>query len=272
MNLVMLQAVLTSIVSAVIVFGFIYIMKKVTDKLVSAHYNADEQIRNGNMAISLRRIGLYTGTAIALFSTINGFTMQIIDGATVVVFMLIAMIISEKIIYPNFDNIVALKEGNLGIGFSEAGLYIGTGIIASASFSGNGPWFSSILFFILGQIILVGAVKINERNHPGTINGVKEGNKSAGIMLGGITIAYALILKGAISGPFNGWMVDIQSFFISAIIGGLLLLIFANKVIERVFFYGKSIKEELKKDNVSVISIVVGIKIAIALTISGVIF
>lgn len=267
-----IQSLGNSIVSAAIVFGFIFLMKIIVDKIVSSHYVADTEIKNGNIAISLRRTGLYIGTAIALFSTINGWYMQIIDGAAIVIFMLLAMFISEVIIFPKFDNIEALKNNNKAIGFAEGCLFIATGIIASASFSGDGPWISSIVFFIFGQLILIGAIRINEFMHKGTMDEIEKGNISAGIMVGGLAIAYAFILKAAIAGPFNGWIQDISSFFISVIFGGLLLLLFTNKIIERLFFSGSSIGKEVLANNYAVISVVVAIKIAIAITISGVVF
>lgn len=265
------MSLLHSIFSAVIILGLMFVMKITVDKIVSKHYNSDQEIRNGNLAVTLRRCGLYLGTAIAMYSIIGDWYMQLIDGATIIVFMLVAMYISEVIIFPNFDNIEALKNRNLAIGFSEAGLFIGTGIIATASFSGSGPWVSSIVFFILGQVILLAGVYFNEFVHKGTISEIEKGNTSAGIMLGGITIAYALILKGAIAGPFTGWLIDIQAFFISAIMGGLLIFLLASKVIERIFFSGNSIGKEVLANNYSVVSVVVAIKISIALIISGVV-
>lgn len=269
MNLI--QSFGYSIWSAVIVFGLIYLMKLIVDKSVSSYYIADDQIKQGNMAISIRRIGLYTGTAIAMYSSINGWMMQLIDGITIVAFMLIALMISEKIILPSFNNIEALGKGNVAVGFTEAGLFIGTGIIASGSFSGEGPWISSIVFFALGQIVLLTAIRLNEIFHKGTLKEIENGNTSAGIMVGGLLIAYALILKSAIQGPFNGWVVDIESFFLSAAYGGLLLILFANKAIEKIFFKESSIGQEILKNNYSVAGVVAAIKIAIAITIGGVI-
>lgn len=261
-----------SIVSATIVFSFIFIMKIIVDKIVSSHYVADKEIITGNIAISLRRSGLYIGTAIALFSTIDSWYIQIIDGAAIIIFMLLAMFVSEVIIFPKFDNIIALKDNNKSIGFAEAGLFIATGIIAAGSFSGEGPWISSIVFFILGQLILIGAININEYLNKGTITAIQNGNISAGLIVGGLAIAYALILKATIAGPFHGWIQDISSFFVSVFFGGILLLLFSNKIIERLFFSERSIKKDVLDDNYAVISVVVAIKIAIAITISGVVF
>lgn len=264
------ESVFYAIRSAVIVLGFLYLMKLAMDKVVSSHYVSDDEIKVGNTAVSLRRAGLYIGTAIALFSTINGLETQLIDGATIIVFMILANMVSEHIVFPKFDNLLAIKNKNMSMGFAEAGLFIATGIIASGSFAEDGPWLSSILFFTLGQIFLILAILINEKLHKGTINEIKKGNISAGIMIGGLAIAYALVLKGAIAGPFNGWFIDIQAFLVSALFGGFLIIIFANKIIERLFFKGKSIHKELIENNYSVITVVVTIKIAIAITISGV--
>jgi len=270
MDMVLIKSVLTSFLSAAIVFGFMFLIKVIMDKLVASHYDADVEIEeNNNLGIALRRAGLYGGIAIAMFFTLGDIKMQFINGATVVGFMFIALIISEKIVFPSFDNTVALKAGNVSLGFAEAGLYLGTGVIAMASMAGTGPWISTIVFFVLGQLVLLLAVRLAEFTNKGLLEEIKLGNVAAGIMLGGMTFAYALILKGAIMGPFTGWAADITAFAISTVLGGLMLFLFANKAIDKLFLPGSSITKEIKEKNVAAITVVIGLKIAIAFIISG---
>lgn len=271
MNATMLTTIWGSFVSAAIVFGFMYLTKIIMDKLVASKYDANWQIEeNDNLAVALRRLGLYGGVAIAMLFTIGSdVVVQLIDGATIVAFMVIALLISEKIVFPSVDNTLALRDKNVALGFAEGGLFIATGIIAMGSMSGEGPWVSTIVFFALGQVVLLVAVKILEKIHSGLLKDIVAGNTAAGIMLGGLTIAYALILKGAISGPFTGWEYDIGMFFLSTILGGILLFVFANTAIDKLFLPGTSIKKEIQEKNVAAISVVVTLKIAIAFIIGG---
>lgn len=80
-----------------------------------------------------------------------------------------------------------------------------------------------------------------------------------------------MILKSAIIGDFTSWTHDIVSFFAYALFGMVLMFIFANKLIDKVFLPNTVTAEHLKNNNISAIAIVAGVKFAIAIIISGVI-
>lgn len=265
--------VVYSFISAIIVFGFMYLAKLLVDVRVKKIYNADIEIEEeNNFAVALRRAGLYIGIAIAMFGAIKGsFFLQIIDGFIILSFMMISMTISEHIIFPKINNLEALKNKNIAVGIIEFSLYVATGIIAFASFEGHGPWYASIVFFILGQILLVAMTRIYEILHPNILKNIQENSIASGILLGGIIIAYSMLLKAAVEGPFTSWTDDLIAFSISAILGLIMLLILANKAVDRLFLTGSNIKKELEEENPAALFVVVSVKIAIAYVISGVV-
>ncbi|MCP4969108.1 MAG: DUF350 domain-containing protein [Arcobacter sp.] len=271
-----------SIVYAMCVFMFIYFAKVIADYRVASIFNVDYQILvSENIAVSLRRAGLYLGVAIGMYAAIEGnssnfiegLISEIIYGILILIFLFIAMFINDKIILKGINNDEEIKNNNISVGLFEMGSYIATGIIAYGSFIGSGPWYSSIIFFALGQLVLIAMVWIYRYlTKYDSIKEIKEGNIPAGLMIGGIMIAYGLILKASIIGPFTNWTNDLSSFALSALSGILLLLVFANKAIDKLFLPGSNIHKEIAEDkDLPPIIVVVAIKISIAIIISAVI-
>lgn len=273
-----------SVIYALIVFLFIFIAKKIADKRVSVLYDADyEMAVSKNMAVSFRRAGLYMAIGIGMFAAVgadngtSGFfdniLLQSLDGFLIITFLFLAMYINDKFILKGINNDEALKNNNIAVGLVEFGAYIATGLIAYGSFADSGPWYSSIVFFILGQAVLIGMVLIYEYTTKfNIIEEIKKGNIPAGLMIAGILIAYSLILKASVIGPFNGWGEDLTAFAISTISGILLLLIIANKAIENIFLPDTNIQKEIVEDqDIPPIIVVVAIKITLALIIGSVV-
>jgi len=276
----MLYNLLTMLVFAVLAFAFMYIGKKIMDIMVKGSYNPDLEIeKEDNLAIALRRAGFYFGIGFAMTASISateGLTEslihQAINGLLILVFLFIAMWISDKVLLSGVDNTKELKNKNVAVGIIEATLYISTSLIAYASFKGEeGPFIASIVFFAMGQLMLILIAKGYGQVHKGLFQKIEEGNVSAGLIVGGVMIAYAIILMTAISGEFVSWEADIIGFLISAIVGMFMLLLFANKVIDNLFLPTSTISQEIEEDNYAAILMIVSLKIAIAFIISTVV-
>jgi uncharacterized membrane protein YjfL (UPF0719 family) len=267
-----------------IVIIFMFIAKKFADIKVGFLYDANQQIQTfSNIALAFRRSGLYLGVAIAMFVSIgdikdtsnlaNNIIAQIIDGSLILIFLFLAMVINDKILLKNINNNQAILQNNIAVSLVEFGSFIATSIIAYASFYGDGPWYSSIIFFILGQVLLILMVVIYESFMKFDIlESIKDDNISSGLLICGVLISYSIVLKSTIMGPFISWSNDLFHFAISALSGIILLLILSNSLINRLFLVKTSIKKEIiENKNIPSILIVVSLKIAIALVISSVV-
>ena len=259
-----------STVSIAIAFAMLVLTRFVIHKMFENSYKSLKEIEtNGNHAVAIRHAAIYIGVAMAMIGVINSPIDQLIDGFSALVFMLAAILVSDKIVFSKIVNSEAIAKGNLSLAIAEAGIFIGTGNIALASFSGSGPYISSIVFFILGQIAFVSAALLIERVYSGIKGMIRNENVSAGILLGSVILGISFILRAAIYGDFQGWAHDIESFFIYAVFGFVLLFLFANKMIDWIFLPNSIIREQLEKDNISAIVVVSGMKLAIALIVSG---
>ncbi|MDA3791339.1 MAG: DUF350 domain-containing protein [Desulfobacula sp.] len=271
---------------------FVWLVKRVDDWRTK-EFDDDVHIDDGNVAVGLRRAGLYLGIAIALSGAMGGsskgFFLDVIqllvDGLIITGFMFSSRFINDFIMLGNINNDEeCVKEftqpdgskvvGNAAVGMVEAGMYIATGFILNGSISGAGGNFfqsiaSTVLFFILGQMALLVFGFLYELITPFNVrNEIKDNNLAAGIGLGGILIALGIILRSSISGPFTGWVNDLAGFGIYAAFGIVMLLIF-SVVVDKLLLPTTNIATEVKEDrNVAALIVVVSAINAVAIIIA----
>jgi len=272
---------------------FIWLVKKIDDRRTK-EFDDDAHIDDGNVAVGLRRAGLYLGISIALSGAMggssSGFFLDVIqlliDGLIITGFMFSSRFINDFIMLSNINNdeecIKVFQQpdgkevvGNTAVGMVEAGMYIATGFILNGSLSGAGGTFfqgiaSAILFFIMGQITLLIFGFLYELTTPFNVrNEIKNNNLAAGIGLGGLLMALGIILMSSISGPFTGWTNDLADFGIYAFFGIVMLLI-SRAVIDRLLLPTTDIATEVKEDrNVAALIVVVSAINAVAIIIAS---
>jgi len=277
-----LLAIAQGLAYAAVVFAFLYLAKRIADIRVRSQYDADREIDAGmNLAIALRRSGLYLGLAIGMLGALSGggggFTRDLIElaieGAAVTVFLWIAQALSDVVVVHGISNDEGVREGNVAIGLVEFGSFVATGLIAFGAFAGEGGGIAGALaFFALGHIALLIMIRVYEQLTPfGVIEQIRGGNPAAGLMLGGMLVALGFILSASIAGPELGWAVDLQGFALSASMG-IALLLLMQWPIDRLFLPATTLRQEIETDrNAAAIAVAVAVKIALALVISAVI-
>ena len=294
MNIALL---LTGLVQAVIYVilgtGFILLAKRIDDWRTKG-FNDDTHIDDGNVAVGLRRSGLYLGIAIALTGAMTGsskgFWLDIVqlsvDGLFITGFMFSTRFINDTIMLGHINNDAecvrkfeqpdgTIKTGNTAVGMVEAGMYLATGFILHGSFSGGGSTFfqgilSAVLFFVIGQAILLILGLCYEMTTPFNVrNEIKSDNPAAGIGLAGILIALGIILMASLSGPFTGWKNDLAGFFIYAVFGMVMLLIF-QRIIDRLLLPTTTTAVEVSEDrNTAALLVTESALIAVAALIAA---
>ena len=275
----MTQVVLIShsIVYALVVLGFIWISKKVNDW--STPFDDDYLIQEkSNVALGIRRAGLYLAIAIAMAGSLTGTSgafrhdvfSLVLDGITAVVALFIAKKINDMFILRSMSNNDEVEKDNIAVGLVDAGSLIATGFILNGTLIGTGGGFASVVvFFALGQTALVLSTLIYEAvTSFNILDEIKEGNTSAGILLGSVLVSLGLILKTSIAGPFVSWSHDIISFGISFGVG-LGILIVMLKVIDFLLLPDTNIGTEVSRDkNVGALTLTAGALIAMSVIVS----
>ncbi len=271
---------------------FIWLVKKIDDWRTK-DFDDDIHIDDGNVAVGLRRSGLYLGIAIALSGALGGASrgilldliQLIIDGLIITGFMFSSRFINDFFMLGNINNDKECIKtfdlangtkvvGNTAVGMVEAGMYIATGFILNGAISGTGGTFvqslvSAILFFIVGQMTLLIFGLFYELITPFNVREeIKKNNLAAGIGLGGILIALGIILMASISGPFTGWVNDLTSFGVYALFGIIMLLVF-RIVVDKLLLPTTNIATEVKEDqNVAALVVVESAINAVAIIIA----
>lgn len=280
------------VVYVIVGIFFIWLVKRIDDWRTK-DFDDDAHIDDGNIAVGLRRAGLYLGVAIALSGAMDGsskgFFLDLIqllfDGFIITAFMFSTRFINDSIMLGNIKNDEECirvfigpdgkkSVGNTAVGMVEAGMYIATGFILNGAISGTGGTFvqgiaSAVFFFILGQITLLVFGFLYELITPFNVrNEIKNNNLAAGIGLGGILMALGIILMSSISGPFTGWANDFAGFTIYAVFG-IVMLLLARIVIDRLLLPTTNIATEVTEDrNVGALIVVASAINAVAIIIA----
>ncbi|NWH03439.1 DUF350 domain-containing protein [Desulfobacter latus] len=271
---------------------FIFIAKKLDDWR-TRDFDDDRHIDDGNLAVGLRRAGLYLGIAIGMTGALSGesagfrtdMRYLLIDGVLVTGCLFISRFINDFVMMGHINNdrecikVFTLGDGrtttgNTALGIVEAGMYIATGFILNGSMSGGGGGFyqslgSALVFFVLGQMVLLVFGLVYEMISSFHVRDeIKQNNPAAGIGLAGILVALGIILKSSLSGPFTGWINDIVGFFVYTLLGMILLLGF-SVLVDRFLLPTTNIATEIKADkNVAALVVVQATIIAVALIIA----
>ena len=271
---------------------FIFLAKRLDDWRTK-EFDDDRHIDDGNVAVGLRRAGLYLGIAIAMSGALSGPSAGFwpdllhlgVDGLIITGFLFSARFINDFIMMGHLDNDVeCIKEftlpdgrtiiGNTAVGTVEAAMYIATGFILKGSLSGGGGTFvqsllSALLYFIIGQAVLLIFGFLYELVTPFNVREeIRKNNLAAGIGLGGILIALSIILMASLSGPFTGWGTDLAGFAVYTVFGMILLLGF-RILIDRILLPTTNLATEVKEDrNVAALVVVQSAMAAIAVIIA----
>jgi uncharacterized membrane protein YjfL (UPF0719 family) len=278
-----LLAIVEGAAYVVVVFMWMWLAKWVADRRIRTKFDPDQEIEeSANLAVALRRGGLYLGLAIGLQGALWGyedvpFSEEIVtllwEGAVLTVFLFVALRLSDAVVIHGIDNDEAVRSGNVAVGLVEMGISIATGLIGYASFLGVGGGIASgLIFFVLGQGALILIAIAYEKMTPySVIEEIRAGNAAAGLMLAGMLVAYGLILWSSIAGPSLGWGEDLAN-FVASIAMGMFLLIVLQWPIDRLFLPGTTLREEIEQNqNYAAITVAVAVKIALALVISSVV-
>ncbi|MRR16305.1 MAG: DUF350 domain-containing protein [Deltaproteobacteria bacterium] len=256
------------------VIVFLFLTKKIAD--VITRFDDDALIsQNGNLAVALRRLGVFVGICIAMqalipdVSSYRDIGFFCVYALVVVVIFFAAHFINEFVIVPKAPNNELVKSGNVPTGIIEAGAFIATGFLVNGAFSGDvGGMVTAVVFFFLGQIVMIAAISLHEKIYRFNVTEcVRAGNVGAGVAVAGLLVAYSIILRASIAGDFTGWSSSLSAFAASAVTGMIGLIIF-ERIAALIFLPKTSIGKAIQSGNTAALVLVQAITIALSLVIS----
>lgn len=217
-----------------------FVSKFVNDFLVP--YSIDEQLTtHDNPALAISLSGYLLATIIiyigALLGPSEGLVKDLMNVAIYsgigIVLLNVSRFINDKILLKRFSNTKEIVEDrNIGVGAVQFGSYVASGLIIAGSIYGEGGGIiTSLVFFLLSQVVLLIFSKVYNLITPFDLyKELEEDNGAAGIAFGGTLVALGIILLASIAGAFVSWKDSLLSFGITATIGLIALPIF------RIFF------------------------------------
>lgn len=260
---------------ALVTIVILFIATIYANKRVSSIYDAnDELVEKNNTALAFRRMGMLLGISLALsgilvdmHSDLDSILNTLRDIVLGSMFIFATFKLADKILINDADNDQEIKNQNISVGVIEFGLMVSTGLIALGSFKGEGIWYSSIIYFTLGQIILLLLIK-GYSKYIIKVDSLSN-NIAIATLVSSVMIALSLILMASIMGDFTNWTDDLISFAKWTLIGIVTLIFFSNKVIDKMFLPTSSIEQEILDHNYSAMAMVGALKIGLAIVIVG---
>jgi uncharacterized membrane protein YjfL (UPF0719 family) len=253
---------------------FLYAAKQAADRLT--RFDDDAAIeKEGNMAVAMRRFGLYLGISISLagilssgvaLSDIPGFFLA---GLVVLVLFFIAYFGNNYVVMKGIGNNELVQQGNLATGLIEAGSFLASGILLNGAFTGEGGGLAgAAVFFFAGELLMFLAVMIHQKLYFfDLVEEVRRGNTSAGISVAGVLVSYSLILRSSIAGDFMGWRESFPPFLVTAVTGIVLMLVF-QKVADLLFLPRTTYAGQIRNGNAASLVLAQGVALSLSLVIS----
>lgn len=201
--------------------------------------------------ILVRRSGLFLGVLIATFavfqntfidrSTYEMLYHVIAEAGLVLVFMFTALKIADKVVFGKVNNDAEVINNNVSIALVEASILIGTGLSAYGSILGTGPLWTSIVFFVIGQIAFIGTVWIYEKFQMNIRTDIIKNKLIQAINLSSFIIVTAIAIKTGIAGNYTGMVPDLT--YLAFVFTIMMASVIYFMVIERLIF--NNVKDEI---------------------------
>ena len=260
---------------AYVVLGVVVLIIAKIVKDFLTPYKIDEELTTkDNPALGLAISGYFAGVLIVFIGAVMGPNLEYESLGELVISLgidflfalggIVALNIGrwvvDKFVLTQFSTTKEIiQDRNAGTGAVECGGFIATGLIVAGAIYGEGGerwWWtllSVVVFFVLGQVVLVLFAKFYQWITRYDIHAeIERDNVAAGVALGSSMIAIGIIvLKGTAidfdTDSGSEWLDSFLWFAIYAVLGFVLLMIL-RKVTDALFLPGTTIQHEIATD------------------------
>ena len=249
-----LDQLLTGLVYLAAIFVLFLVGKLVYDKLHPSYVLREELFERDNVALSVAVVGYYLGLVLALVAVLEapslGLTEDLIDiffyGLLTIVLLHVSAWLNDRVVLRSFDNQKEIvTDRNAGAGAVEAGNHVANGLIIAGAVSGEGDLVTALVFWGLGQVVLILAGLLYERTVGFDVHDeIERDNVAVGVAFSGVLVALGRVVGVAVSGDFVGWRENLSQ--LGAFAGvGLVLLPVVRLVTDKLLLPGVKLNDEL---------------------------
>jgi len=214
----------------------------------------DELFQRDNLALSLAVVGYYLGLVFALGGVLSGpsagWVADLVDisiyGVLTLVLLNLSAWLNDKLILFRFDNRKEIIEDrNAGTGAIEAGNHVANGLILNGAISGEGTLWTALVFWVLGQVVLIVAGLVYARFSRYDVHGeVERDNVAVGVAFAGVLVALGNVVRLGVSGDFVSWYVNLSQYG-TYVLAGLVLLPILRILTDKLLVPGVALDDEL---------------------------
>jgi len=170
----------------------------------------DKQItEHDNPAFGIYTAGYYAGVGLSFVGVFMGedagFISSLIEifqyGITGIVFLGVSYVISDKVYLSKFKIMPSLTGGNTAVALFLVGRFIFSGLTILAAIHGEGIWFISFVYFLLGEVGCYLGFKIYTFITPyDDFKALEDNNYAVGVVTAGVLISLGLLMLNALWG------------------------------------------------------------------------
>ncbi len=221
-------------------------------------FSIDEQIiAKKNLAVATSYFGYTLAMSIIFVGSLLGPTEGLLAdllkvggySAMGIALLNVSRIVNNKLILTKFNNTKEIIEDrNVGTGAVQAGSYIASALIISASIHGEGGGIETALaFFVLCQLALIVMTRIYNIITPFCIHDeIEKDNFAAGIAFSGSLIAVGIILAKGTAGDFVSWQSNLLQLVHYSVIAFVVLPIF-RFALDKLIIWGIDLNKEISE-------------------------
>ena len=246
---------LTYFVSCFVLFFLGKLAYQLVNKYVHIKY---ELVEKDNFAFAVAHTGYLAGLLLAIGGAIigpsHGIVNDLIDiftyGLLAIVLLNLSILINQKLILRKFSIYKEIfQDQNTGTGVIEAANGITTGlIILGAVYGEGGDWITAVVFWIIGQCLLVVTALVYQWITPyNDQEEIERDNVAAGLGMAGAMVAIGNLIRNAIMHDFVSWEDSLIRIAINFCLG-IILLPVMRFLASKVLLHGHSITQEVLQE------------------------
>ncbi len=240
----------------------VLIVSRVIIEKLTPYKVGHELVKLDNPALGVTLSGYYLGVIIIFLGAvlgdsdqegISGFLIQVVVDVLYAFFGIFLLngcrvVVDKMILYKFSTEKEIITDRNIGTGAVECGSMLATAMMIAGAIHGEGSFGSAVVFFILGQLLLILFGQFYNWILPYDVHDeIEKDNVAAGAYMGFNMVALGIIVLKATSGDFVGWWYNLAYFIIYGTIG-LLVVALLQRLTTLFFLDGASLAEEIAKD------------------------
>ncbi|MDN5200119.1 DUF350 domain-containing protein [Fulvivirgaceae bacterium BMA10] len=248
------DGLLTTLVYLASSFVLFFIGKLIYQLLHKKIKVQEELVEKDNFAFALSHTGYFVGLLISIGSVMLGESEGLmydminigIYGGMAVILLNLSVLVNDKIILRKFSiRKEVIEDRNAGVGIVEGAISIATGLIIMGSIYGEGGILSAIVYWVIGQAILIITSYVYNWITPYDIHiHIERDNVAVGIGFAGALIAIANLIRFALMHDFEDWLITIENVSFDVVIG-LLFLPLARLLTDKILLPGRNLTDEI---------------------------